>query len=430
MRGVTFIDVVVGTALVVIIFMALVGVLRASLLVSSTAKAKAAATSLAENEMEYIRGLTYDNVGTVGGIPAGVIPQTQTQVLDGASYTERVLIEYVDDPADGSAGSDANGITIDYKVVKVSVSYTLRGVTNTISLVSNFAPPGIESTNGGGTLQINVVNASGAAVPGATVTIVNASTSPAVNFTTFSNSSGIVYLPGAATSTQYQITATKAGYSTAQTYARAGANQNPNPGYLTIVKNQTTTGTFAIDTFSTLNVSTLLASTTGSSTPLGGVFLTFTGAKTIGSTGAGAPIPKTTAVITTDSLGNGALSLEWDSYTPTVTTYDIEDSCGLSPYALSPGSSTSVSLTLGTKTTNSIVVEVIDGSGNPVSSATVLLSKTGFSSVSHSSSCGNAYFGGVSAATYSVAVGQSGHSTSTYSGVAVSGASTYVATLH
>ena len=256
LRGVTLIDALVGSALVLVIFMALIGLLRSSLLIASLAKAKAGATAVADNQMEYARSLPYDSVGTVSGIPSGIIPQYSTTTQNGISYGVRVFIEYVDDPADGSGAADTNSITTDYKRVKVAVTYTVRGVLREIDMVSTYAPPSIETTTNGGTLKVVVVNASGVAVPGATVRVVNASTSPTVDVSTFSDSTGIVLLGGAATSTEYQIFVTKNGYSSAQTYARDTTNQNPTPGFLTVVKNQTTASTFVIDVLSSLTLKT------------------------------------------------------------------------------------------------------------------------------------------------------------------------------
>lgn len=256
MRGMTLVDVLVGTALMLIFFLALFGILRASLTLTTLAQAKAGATAIAETNMEYLRSLAYDALGTVGGIPAGAVLQDATTTEDGIPYTTHTFISYVDDPADGTGASDTNGITTDYKRARVAVSYTIAGKTNSVVLVSNFAPPGLETTNGGGTLEIDVVDAAGAPVADASVNIMNAATSPTVNVTTLSNLAGVVYLPGAATSSSYQVVVSRNGYSSAQTYARDSINQNPNPGYLTVAKNQTTTGTFAIDQMALLNLAT------------------------------------------------------------------------------------------------------------------------------------------------------------------------------
>ena len=266
LRGMSLIDVIVGTALMLVIFLALFGLVRASLALSTYIKDEATATAIANNQMEYIRSLPYNSVGTVGGIPAGSIAQNATTTEDGLGYGVRTLVEYYDDPADGLGVNDTNGITTDYKKIKVVVTYSEGNRTRQITLNSIYAPPGIETTVGGGTLQINVVNSTGAPLEGASVTIVNASTSPTVNLTTFSNSAGIVYLPGAATSTQYAITVTENGYSTAQTYARNGTNQNPTPGYLTVVQNQTTSSTFAIDVLGLLTLNTFTPVASGAFT--------------------------------------------------------------------------------------------------------------------------------------------------------------------
>ncbi len=252
----TLIDVVVGVALVSIVFLSLFGILRASLILSTLAKAEAGATALAQTQMEYLRSLTYEDVGTVGGIPSGVVPQDATTTEDGIPYATHTFIEYVDDPADGLGANDTNGITTDYKRARVEVSYAVGGRTHSVVLVTNFAPPGIETSGGGGTLVINVVNAAGNPVADATVNILDASTTPTVNITTYTDTNGIVDLPGAATSSSYQVAVSRPGYSGAQTYARDATNQNPNPGYLTVVQDQTTTQTFAIDVLSHLALAT------------------------------------------------------------------------------------------------------------------------------------------------------------------------------
>ncbi|HVM59153.1 MAG TPA: carboxypeptidase-like regulatory domain-containing protein, partial [Candidatus Paceibacterota bacterium] len=261
-RGMTLIDIIVGTAILLVVFVALFGALRASLALSALAKAKAAAVELANTQMEYLRGLSYDALGTVGGIPAGAIAASASTTVDGIPYGVRTYITYYDDPQDGTGASDQNGVTTDYKVAKVSVSYSVNGLAKSVSLVSNFAPPGIESSTGGGTLSIHVVDAGGAGLADATVHIVNPDVSPSVDFSTFSNSNGYAIIGGAATSSDYQIYVSRAGYSSAQSYARDATNVNPTPGYLTVAKDQTTSATFAIDRLASLTLQSLSPATT------------------------------------------------------------------------------------------------------------------------------------------------------------------------
>jgi hypothetical protein len=555
-RGMSFMDVIIGTALMLLIFTALVGLLRSSLQVAAVAKTRSIATAVAESQMEYVRSLSYDSVGTVGGIPAGEIPQYATTTSNGIDFPTRTFIEYVDDPADGTGEDDVTGIITDYKRIKVSVSYFANNHQQTIDLVSNYAPPDLETTTNGGTLKIGVVNAGGSGVPGASVRIFNTSASPSVDITTFSDSTGTVFLPGAPTSTEYQIAVSKSGYSSAQTYTRDATNQNPNPGYLTVVKNQTTTGTFAIDLLATLSIKTwypiatstfsdtftasgdiasqsnaavsgggvqlanagtgyapsgsvtsvaqaptylaswgivaatttqpagtsvrfhvvdgsgsllpdtavpgnasgftgsadlsavstttypslaLSADLTTSSTtttpvleswslsysrgpiPFPSVPFTLSGTKTVGSTGAGDPIYKTTVADSTDSSGASSQSLEWDAYSLSLSSYDTVSAClSEPPYTLSPGSSLSSSLYLASSTPNMVLVTV-RAAGAAVPDASVTVAGGSYSKTLDTDACGSAYFGALSSGSYSISASKTGYTTVNATGVTVSG---------
>ncbi len=446
-------------------------------------------------------------------------------------------------------------------LLTITITYKSIGTVRSVVLVSNFSPPGIETTNGGGTLTIHVVNATGVAVVGAIVHITDMALSPNVDFSAFSNTDGIVSLPGAQPSTEYQVAVTKNGYSSAQTYIRTTTNQNPTPGYLTVVKEQTTTGTFAIDFLASLTLRTykpieshtfydtftnesLLAATSsvevtntalnlyteslsgsarsisiaptqlhtwtsinadtivpsgssvllhiytgsdvllpdtvlpGNSTgfsafpinlsgiststyptlsigadisrtatttipqiydwslvyttgpvPLPNVSFILTGTKTIGSTGNGAPIYKTIISQATDSNGKSVLSLEWDAYSLSISGYDVTDACPMPPYALAPNSVETTSLTLVPLTTNRLLIHVQDINGNPISGATVTLSRTGYTETNSSSDCANAYFGGLSQYTdYTILLTKSGYTTTTIQKVSVIGQTFYTAT--
>jgi hypothetical protein len=240
----------------IVMFLSLFGLLKASLILSTLGRAKAGATAVAQTHMEYLRGLSYASLGTVGGIPTGSVPQFATTTQNGIVYVAHTFINYIDDPADGVGSSDTNGIVTDYKRAAITVTYAISGQSKSIDLVSNFSPPGLETATNGGTLIIKVENAVGTPIADASVTITNTALSPAVNITTSSNIDGIVSLPGAAVSSSYQVSVSKSGYSSAQTYARDSTNQNPNPGYLTISLNQTTTGTFPIDLLATFSLAT------------------------------------------------------------------------------------------------------------------------------------------------------------------------------
>jgi len=246
-RGMTLIDTIVGSFLLLTVFMGIGGAFQLTVDVVQNNKASAGAIALANERLEYLRSLPYASLGTSGGIPSGLIPQNEILTFNAIKYTRHVYIGYVDDPKDGLGAADSNSIIEDYKEVHVDVSWKARGGLRKVTLVARFSPAGIETNVPGGTLQISVLNSQSQPVPNASVSIINTNTSPGINLTTYTDVAGTVTIIGAPASTGYATTVTKPGYSTAQTYAASAGNPNPNPGHLTVVNNQATAGTFVID---------------------------------------------------------------------------------------------------------------------------------------------------------------------------------------
>ncbi len=255
-RGLSLVELLVGIAIMLIFFVSLVSFLNVSLKVVGTSSAKVGAVALANEQMEIVRNLPYDSVGTEGGIPPGNILQQSTSTINNIEYTTRTLIQYVDDPADGEGANDENGITADYKKVKVEVSWVGESFTSPVVLITDIVPKGIETIEGGGTLKINVFDASVSPVVSANVHIENTDTVPSVFIDVFSNSDGKVVFPGAPSSGSYEITVSKSGYSTTKTYSVSAENSDPQPPHMTILEGETTQTSFAIDVLSTKTVNT------------------------------------------------------------------------------------------------------------------------------------------------------------------------------
>lgn len=564
-RGMTLIDTLVGLAIFVLVFTALFAGVRLGISVIANNKAKTGALALLNEQMELIRSIPYDTLGTSGGIPSGSLSQSTTTRLNATNYTIRTLIQYVDQPQDGEGVLDANGITADAKQAKVEVTWLDRGEPRVLSMVTTVAPNGVESIAGGGTLRINVFDALAQPVPAAQVRVQNASLVPPVDVTTFTNSSGVVLFPGASAGSSYEVTVTKGGHSTDQTYDSGVGNPNPAPGHFTIAVGQTTTGSFSIDTLSTLIVRTFLpvlpdlfsdvfanasnietltdTEVTGGSvillfngtdypvsgtvlsspvepsilsawdevswsetleagtavavqvmqvdgagvatlvpdialpgnstgftvsplsldtvststyprlalqgvlttsdvavtpsldewslsyqvgpTPLPNIPFTIRGTKTIGTTGGGAPIYKFEDTGDTGASSEQTFSnMEWDSYliaqNPGSTGYDVMESCTPQPVSLSPGTTMYTDLTLTPQTANSVLVSVRSSAGALLPGVEVNLTRSGFSAQATTTPCGQAFFGGISAATYVIEGILSGYQTASTS-VDVSG---------
>src|SRR3981081_3513536 len=74
-------------------------------LVRSTiiAKRQAVALTLATNQMEYLKSLSYDSLAVQGGsiYAQNPLPATTTKTLNGVKYTTTTNISYIDDAFDG-----------------------------------------------------------------------------------------------------------------------------------------------------------------------------------------------------------------------------------------------------------------------------------------------------------------------------------------
>ncbi|MFT5849467.1 MAG: hypothetical protein ACI9H6_000275 [Patiriisocius sp.] len=255
--GFTFVELIVTAALVTIVFGGLFGGFQVLIQLVGKSKAEAGATALLSEKMEYIRSLPYNDIGTVSGVPSGTITQNGTTTLNDIAYTERILIQYIDDPADGFGGADTNAILSDYKQVKIEYTWSIRGDVTSASLVSNVIPPGIETTAGGGTIRVNVFDATVTPLSGASVRFVNNSGTSTIDTIRFTDPSGVAYLSGAPAAANYEITVTDTGYSTDRTHVSTTSNPNPSTQPIAVLESQVSTVSFQIDELSDLLFTTV-----------------------------------------------------------------------------------------------------------------------------------------------------------------------------
>ena len=104
-RGITLLDTIVGSALMLVVFVGVAAAFQLSVSVVTNNKARAGAIALANDRMEYIRSLPYGSVGNAGSIPLGAIALSEATSSNGISYTIRTSILYGDDPSDGTGSS-------------------------------------------------------------------------------------------------------------------------------------------------------------------------------------------------------------------------------------------------------------------------------------------------------------------------------------
>jgi type II secretory pathway pseudopilin PulG len=256
-QGFTLVEAIVVIAISVMIFGAIFTSFQYSLKLVANSRAKLSAISLANDRMEYIRSLPYDSVGTVAGIPNGPIPQYATTTLNQIVFSERVLVEYVDDRADGllsATTTDSNGIPSDYKRVKVEIAWRQYGTLEKISLITNIVPRSIETTTGGGTVRVNVIDSNSQPLAGAAVTLRNNTTTSTINITKNTDSTGTALFSGAPAASNYEVSVTKSGYSVDKTYVATTSNPNPITAPFSLLAADISTVTFQVDALSDMSI--------------------------------------------------------------------------------------------------------------------------------------------------------------------------------
>lgn len=208
-------EIVVGVAIVGIVTMSLYMALFNVTKLMADSKQKIGAVALANEQMEIIRNLEYNEIGTVGWIPNGPIAQSQTVDRNSFTYTINTSIEYVDDPFDGTGTDDP--IETDYKQAQISVVWVSGGNERKVVFVSKFVPEGLETNIGGGTLSVNLIDSAVQPIGGVKVQIDSVTDTPAIHGSAITGADGNVRIPGLPPQ-EYKITASKEGYATTETY--------------------------------------------------------------------------------------------------------------------------------------------------------------------------------------------------------------------
>jgi prepilin-type N-terminal cleavage/methylation domain-containing protein len=263
-HGFSLIEVLVVISISALVFVGLFAAFEYSLKLIAQSRAKMTALSLATDRVEYLRSLPYNDVGTVSGIPNGNVPQNRTVSLNGINFSERVLIEYVDDPADGSGLLDSNSIVADYKKAKVEYTWNIAGVPQSFSLISTIVPRSIETSAGGGTFRVNVFDAAALPLPNIDVRLFNNTGTNTIDVTRRTDATGIALFTGAPAGSGYEFFVSAPGYSSDQTRTATTTMSNPNILPVSVLESDVSTVNFQIDRLSDLTVNVFSAQVTGS----------------------------------------------------------------------------------------------------------------------------------------------------------------------
>lgn len=248
--GFTLVELVVSMVVLAIIAYSLMALFTALVKSSIIVKRKAVASTIATNQMEYLKSLPYNNLAVSGGsiITTTPLPATFTKTLNGVTYTVKTSINYVDDAFDGCASYPNQTLKLqycrnyppptgapavdqnaeDYKIIHVSVTDNTNIVLAQVDTQVSARVAETASTTGA--LFVKIIDNNGNPLSGATVQVVNTTLTPqvAVSDSTDSNGTAVFYgLPPDTNGYDYVITGSLSNYSSLTTIAPSGSLQ-PN----------------------------------------------------------------------------------------------------------------------------------------------------------------------------------------------------------
>jgi prepilin-type N-terminal cleavage/methylation domain-containing protein len=194
-RGLTLIEVLIGTALFAMIASALYFSFANILEITTQTKVVASAMGAIQSQIEVIRNMQFQDVGIQGGWPSGKILAQQVAIYDGTPFVLTATVRNIDDPFDGTLGGAPNDTApADYKLVEIQASCPACAHFVPIVITARVAPDGLETTSNNGSLFVNVFDANGVAVSGANVTVQNMSTTPTITINDTTNVNGMLQL--------------------------------------------------------------------------------------------------------------------------------------------------------------------------------------------------------------------------------------------
>jgi prepilin-type N-terminal cleavage/methylation domain-containing protein len=357
--GFTLIEVVFAMILFAGLAAAMAGLLTSAVSANKFARQRTLADQAALEQIEAIRRLDYDDVGTVLGNPPGVVAATTTITKTGLDATITIQIRYVDDPTPTSYETNAN-----YKRVMVSVRRTSD--SQLLAREVTYVAPSSRTPFGGVNLAIIqplvIDYGLNAPIENATVNLLTGPSAPRSDVTDASGSVSFKKLtpnPTAACPPDcYDLTAVLSGYV-----------QLDSPTRVNVAPGQTATPTIQIYRPSTINV---LVKDSGGAPYAGTASVKLTSGRngatqTFSVTGGSIAIPAVAGEQIVPSVQYTAQA--WTNGSPSCATAVTKYVPDNYPTVLT----STFTLTLGTCPAGTVAVTVNQGS-TPASGATVALS--------------------------------------------------------
>ncbi len=413
--GFTLVEALVGAAIFLILALSVYQAYQATMDVIRLSRIKITATALANEQFEIMRNLPYTDIGIVNGLPWGKIPAVQNLIRDGKEFTVKTTIRNVDDPFDGTIGGTPNDTSpADYKLAELEITCSTCLNFPAMNLATNISPKALESASTNGAIFIKVFDSSGSPIANADIHIENNQTIPSFIIDDTTNNEGLLQIVDAPPSNEaYEITVSKNGYTTDQTYT-VGDPENPTPDkpHATVLLQQLTQISFIIDQISKINITSL----TDTCETVPAINFSLRNSKLIGTS----PdvykyneelITDDNGIITISDLDGGTYELNFSD-----ATFDLIGIIPSTSFILSPAETEDVKLIVTPHASTSLLIIVNDATTDlPLSGASVQLIGTDYNTTimtTDGSACagaGQVFFTGLENGSYNINILKDGY---------------------
>ena len=404
-RGFTLIELLVAVFLASLVFLGIVGVVVLSIRISSDGQNKAIAAEIGSSEMEQIRNMPYNSIGTLNGYPSGSIEPIEYRNTNNNEYKIERIVNYIIDSKDGIALPE-DECPNDYKRVEVKISWT-KPFAGSADFVSDFAPENLsmECGENGGVLSATVFDSTGGQmIPSPLIEVKDPITGNIIKSASPSSGAHFFSLPIGT----YKVVVTKTGYSSDETYgiSEVAIPSKANPQ---ILENESIDLSFSIDKLSSMAVSTFAPD----DTPIPNVLFNIKGKKIIGKDNQENDVYKYSQNYSSGAGGTISITdLEPDFYTFSIISSglnltNIEP--GPQPVNLAPDYSLPVSLFIEAQ--NSLKITIKDSeTEQPIFSAQIrLYNDDVYDTTQYSDMNGITYFAPLDAGLYTLEVQAESH---------------------
>lgn len=348
------------------------------------AKSELMAMALANEKLEIVRNLAFDDIAHTTGDPVGNLLQDEDIIRNGRSFHVFTQIKNQDDSLDGAClntGDPDCLAPVDYKDVKITVSWD--GGAHKIESSSRFVPSGMEQPDPTrGVLVVNALSDKNAMAPvsGSNINIKRIDTSFEDNQSTDTSGRSVVSGLKEAIG-KYQITLSKSGYETVSTslsFADGGLYNPPANEHASVVALAVNTIVLYQNKLSDFSIKT--QDYIGNE--VAGINYHISGGRVLGKSSDGTlDIYSLDSHDDTDSSGEKTYNdtnpgtFKWEIEEP---GYRVIRTSRALPFSISPDESVEINIKVASESATGILFKIDDsGDGSSVAGASVHLTSSG-----------------------------------------------------